>query len=75
MEQDQFLALMPYISADLVDMLIRRRGITEEEALEKLYRSQLYAALEKEETSLFLSCSLSESITIQLGIPLTKSCG
>lgn len=53
MEQDQFLALMPYISADLVDMLIRRRGITEEEALEKLYRSQLYAALEKEETKVW----------------------
>jgi len=44
---------MPYISADLVDMLIRRRGITEEEALEKLYCSQLYAALEKEETKVW----------------------
>ena len=53
MEKDKFLAIMPYISADLAYMIVSRQGITEEEAIRKLYCSKLYAALEKEETKLW----------------------
>lgn len=53
MGQDEFLALMPYISADLVYMIINKQGLTEEEAIKKLYSSKVYAALEKEETKVW----------------------
>lgn len=53
MGQDQFWAMMPYISADLVYMIVKKQAITEEEAIKKLYYSNLYAALEKEETKVW----------------------
>lgn len=53
MGQNEFLALMPYISADLVYMIINKQGLTEEEAIKKLYSSKVYAALEKEETKVW----------------------
>lgn len=53
MGQDEFLALMPYISADLVYMIINKQGLTEEDAIKKLYSSKVYAALEKEETKVW----------------------
>ena len=53
MGQEQFAAMMPYISADLVAMIAEKQNISHEEAIKKLYASQLYAALEKEETKLW----------------------
>lgn len=53
MRQEKFVALMPYISADLVNMIVKKQGITEEEAIKKLYTSKLYSILEKEETKVW----------------------
>lgn len=53
MSQEQFVAIMPYISADLVSMIVRKKSISEDEAITKLYTSQLYAALENEDTKLW----------------------
>lgn len=53
MGQEQFVAMMPYISTDLVAMIAEKQHITEEEAIKKLYSSKLYAVLEKEETKVW----------------------
>ena len=53
MSQEQFVAMMPYISADLVAMIAEKQNISHEEATNKLYASNLYAALEKEETKVW----------------------
>ena len=45
--------MMPYISADLIYMIVNKQGISEEEAIKKLYASKLYAALENEETKVW----------------------
>ena len=53
MDQQQFLALMPYICGDLVDYIAKKRSIAEDEAMDVLYNSQLYAFLENEEMKLW----------------------
>lgn len=53
MGQGKFLAMMPYISADLAYMIATKQKITEEAAVLKLYGSKLYAALEQEETKVW----------------------
>lgn len=53
MSQEQFIALMPYISADLVGMIADKQSISHEEAITKLYSSKLYEALENEETKVW----------------------
>lgn len=53
MSQDQFNAIMPYISADLVAEISKKQNISNEEAIMKLYSSKLYAALEKEDTKVW----------------------
>lgn len=53
MGQEQFAAIMPYISADLVAMIVKNKNLTEEEAIAKLYSSKLYESLEKEETKVW----------------------
>ena len=53
MGQEQFAAMMPYISADLVAMISDKQNITHEEAITKLYASKLYEALENEETKVW----------------------
>lgn len=53
MGQEQFAAIMPYISADLVAMIAEKQSITNEEAIIKLYASKLYEALENEETKVW----------------------
>ena len=53
MSLEQFVAMMPYISADLVAMIAEKQNISHEEAIKKLYASELYAALEKEETKVW----------------------
>ncbi len=53
MGQEQFAAMMPYISADLVAMIAEKQNITNEEAITKLYASKLYEVLENEETKVW----------------------
>lgn len=53
MGQEEFAAMMPYISTDLVAMIVKNQSITEKEAIKKLYSSKLYAMLEKEETKVW----------------------
>lgn len=53
MGQEQFAAMMPYISADLVAMISNKQNLSNEEAIKKLYTSKLYAALESEETKVW----------------------
>lgn len=53
MGQEQFAAMMPYISTDLVAMIADKQNITDEEAITKLYTSKLYEALENEETKVW----------------------
>ena len=53
MSQEQFVAMMPYICADLVKMIVQKQNLAEEAAICKLYASQLYAVLEREETKIW----------------------
>lgn len=53
MSQEQFSAIMPYISTDLVTMISEKECISGEEAMKKLYGSQLYAMLEQEDTKVW----------------------
>lgn len=48
MTQEQFAAIMPYISADLVGMIAKKKNISENDAITKLY-----AILEQEETKVW----------------------
>ena len=53
MGQEQFAAIMPYISADLVGMIAKKKNISENDAITKLYNSKLYATLEQEDTKVW----------------------
>lgn len=53
MGQEQFSAIMPIISADIVAMITEKRGVSESEAIEFLYASKVYEALENEETKVW----------------------
>ena len=53
MGQDQFNAMIPVISADVVKMIAEKRGVSEKDAIRLLYASKLYEALEKEETKVW----------------------
>lgn len=53
MGQEQFSAIMPIISADIVAMIAAKRDISESKAISLLYASKVYEALEKEETKLW----------------------
>lgn len=47
MSQEQFAALLPIVSADLIGEITAAQGITESDAIQLLYRSKLYAALSR----------------------------
>ena len=53
MGQVLFTAIMPYISADLVGMIAKKKNISENDAITKLYNSKLYATLEQEDTKVW----------------------
>ena len=53
MTQEQFSAIMPVISADIVKMISEKRNVCEKEAIKLLYASELYADLEIEETKVW----------------------
>ena len=53
MDREQFYAMMPVISADLVGIIIEKRNVAESEAIKMLYFSKLYAMLEQETMKLW----------------------
>ncbi len=53
MENNQFELVLQTISTGLVAMIITETGLDEDTAMEKLYSSALYSALENEETKVW----------------------
>ena len=53
MDKVTFEALIPVITAHLADRISTGENISENEAIERLYSTQLYASLEKEETKVW----------------------
>ena len=53
MGQEQFIAMMPYITDDLAAMIAQKQNLSEADAISKLYHSQLYAMLEQEDTKVW----------------------
>ena len=53
METNQFNLVLQTISTGLVGKIISETGLDEDTAMDKLYSSELYVALEKEETKVW----------------------
>ena len=53
MEKNKFAAILPVVVGGLVNTIIEKTHISDDEAFENLYNSELYAALEIEETKLW----------------------
>lgn len=53
MENNQFELVLQTISTGLVAKIITETGLDEDAAMEKLYSSALYSALENEETKVW----------------------
>lgn len=53
MNEDRFTAIMPYIVTDLISMIMEKMKLSADEAINKLYSSELYALLEDEETKVW----------------------
>ena len=53
MDRQQFTAILPYISADLVGLIAERRDMSDPEATRILYSSGLYKMLEDETTKVW----------------------
>ena len=53
MERDKFAAILPIVVGGVVNKIIDEMCVSEEEALDKLYNSELYTALENEATKVW----------------------
>ena len=53
MEKEKYAAILPIIVASLADKIVTEFGVSEDEAMERLYASILYSVLENEETKLW----------------------
>ena len=53
MDEKKLVALLPEITAAVVDVLSDREGLSEDEAIRRLYSSKLYRDLENEETKVW----------------------
>lgn len=53
METNNFDIVLQVISTGLVEKIITETGLNEDEAMEKLYSSELYSMLENEETKVW----------------------
>ena len=78
MEKGKFAAILPVIVSGLVKAIIEETGVSEDEAFENLYRSNLYAVLEIEKTKawhysvpLLLDLYENEITTGELNLPET----
>jgi len=52
-EKNKFAAILPVVVGGLVNKIIEEMNVSDEEALEMLYNSELYTALETEETKVW----------------------
>jgi len=53
MDKDKFAAILPLVVSGLVNRIIEESHVSEDEALESLYYSGLYSALENEDTKVW----------------------
>ena len=53
MEKNKFAAILPVIIGGLANKIIEETQVSEDHAFDKLYNSELYAALENEETKVW----------------------
>jgi hypothetical protein len=53
MEKNKFAAILPLLVGGLTNKIIEETGVKDDEAFDKLYNSNLYAALEREETKIW----------------------
>ena len=53
MEKSKFAAILPVIIGGLANKIIEETVVSEAEVFDKLYSSELYAALENEETKVW----------------------
>ena len=53
MEKNKFAAVLPVVIGGLVNKIMEETHVGDDEAFEKLYNSELYAALETEETKVW----------------------
>jgi hypothetical protein len=53
MEKNRFAAILPVLVGGLTNKIIEETHVSEDEAFDKLYNSELYAALESEETKVW----------------------
>ena len=53
MGQEQFIAIMPYITDALAAMIAQKQNLSEIDAVKALYDSKVYALLEQEETKVW----------------------
>jgi len=52
-DKNKFAAILPVVVGGLVNKIIEETNVNDEEALEMLYSSELYAVLETEETKIW----------------------
>jgi hypothetical protein len=52
-EKNKFAAILPILVGGLTNKIIAETGVSEDEAFDKLYNSELYATLENEETKVW----------------------
>jgi len=48
-----FDAMLPMITADLIDKIMRKYGLSEDRAISEFDKSQIYSLLENEETKVW----------------------
>ena len=53
MEKNKFAVILPVIVGGLANKIIEEFNISEADVLDKLYNSELYSVLEKEETKIW----------------------
>lgn len=53
MSKEEFTAIMPYISADLVGLIARKNNISEEDAVLKLYNQSCIRPLKMRSTKVW----------------------
>ena len=52
-EQNKFAAILPIVVGGLANKIIEETRVSEEEVFDRLYNSELYSALETEETKVW----------------------
>ena len=76
MDKNMFAIIMPILIGGLVNMIITETDVDEDEAFTKLYNSELYEAIENEETKVWtysvpmlFDLYMAEEITGKLELP------